>query len=233
VISECVRNFCDGKPFNLGSCSAEFMGTPAACCSNANPAACLADYQKQQGYDGADAVNACNDVRYAVKSCQFSNSNFSEGYNTQAQCLCYDSTGAYSPSSWQNEASSCYASGPKAHPTIYSLLAADNSAGLQLCTKFAGPSAVSTPATVTDSGLAALQFTVTASSTTLSGGTITSGGITTATGTSNPGSSSNASTTSTAKSGAGQVMVRTCMPFSRYGILDPELTTKHRPVILT
>lgn len=124
---------------NFGSCAQDFP-TPGACCSKSNPATCLATYQAN--LNDSDRNGACAKVRSALISCDVAAPGFAtKAPQDQARCLCY-SSGTYNPSSWDNVATSCYASGSSAHPVLYSILTAQSSEALGFCTKYAGPAAV-------------------------------------------------------------------------------------------
>lgn len=125
---------------DFGSCAADFP-TPGACCSKSNPETCLAAYQANLNDNDRDG--ACAKVRSALISCDVAVPGFATvAPQDQASCLCY-SSGTYNPSSWDNAATSCYASGSSAHPILYSILTAQSSQALGFCTKYAGPAAVS------------------------------------------------------------------------------------------
>jgi hypothetical protein len=116
----------------------------------------MAAFQKTQGYANSD--DACLQIERYVVDCSQANPNFNQfTYKQQAECLCYDDSGNYTPDDWDNAASSCVATGATAHPTVYSVLEANNAAAVGLCTKYAGAAASSvaaassTPAVVASS----------------------------------------------------------------------------------
>ncbi|KAF3056845.1 hypothetical protein V8C40DRAFT_229492 [Trichoderma camerunense] len=144
----CVKNFCQGEPYGFGSCTADFTGVPAECCSQStvgDVAQCMADFQQQQGY--GIFGDACLSVERYVTECENANSGFDNAsFKQQAGCLCYDSNGNYSPDTWDNAVATCVSTGQSAHPTIWSALQ-KNSQVIGLCTKFAGAAAPTGPAT--------------------------------------------------------------------------------------
>jgi hypothetical protein len=100
----------------------------------------MATFQKSQNY--VISEDNCVLLAYAVHTCEVTHPNFdTEGYKAKAGCLCYDNSGNYAPGPWDNAAATCVATGATAHPTIYSLLAANNSAAVGLCTNYAASSA--------------------------------------------------------------------------------------------
>ncbi|KKP07169.1 hypothetical protein THAR02_00705 [Trichoderma harzianum] len=144
----CVKNFCQGEPYGFGSCTADFTGVPAECCSQStvgDVAQCMADFQQQQGY--GIFGDACLSVERYVTECENANSGFDNAsFKQQAGCLCYDSNGNYAPDTWDNAVATCVSTGESAHPTIWSALQ-KNSQVIGLCTKYAGAAAPTGPAT--------------------------------------------------------------------------------------
>lgn len=99
--------------------------------------------------------------------------------------MCYDSSGNFSPTGWDDAASSCVATGKTAHPTIYSELMANNGAAVGLCTKVAVPetsdaAASSTPETAAVSSNVAAQTSMAATSAMVTGVPATSEAATSA-----------------------------------------------------
>ncbi|KAL6701525.1 hypothetical protein J3F84DRAFT_343092 [Trichoderma pleuroticola] len=144
----CVKNFCQGEPYGFGSCTADFTGVPAECCSQStigDVAQCMANFQQRQGYGVFG--DACLSVGRYVTECENANSGFDNAsFKQQARCLCYDSSGNYGPDTWDNAVATCVSTGERAHPTIWSALQ-KNSQVIGLCTKFAGAAAPTGPAT--------------------------------------------------------------------------------------
>ncbi|KAK0762836.1 hypothetical protein N5P37_004358 [Trichoderma harzianum] len=132
----CVKNFCQGEPYGFGSCTADFTGVPAECCSQStvgDVAQCMADFQQQQGY--GIFGDACLSVERYVTECENANSEFDNAsFKQQA---------GYT---WDNAVATCVSTGESAHPTIWSALQ-KNSQVIGLCTKFAGAAAPTGPAT--------------------------------------------------------------------------------------
>ncbi|KAL7954058.1 hypothetical protein V8C34DRAFT_317603 [Trichoderma compactum] len=120
----CVKNFCQGEPYGFGSCTADFTGAPAECCSQStvgDVAQCTADFQQQQGY--GIFGDACLSVERYVTECENANSGFDNAsFKQRAGCLCYDSSGNYAPDTWDNAVATCVSTGESAHPTIWSAL---------------------------------------------------------------------------------------------------------------
>ncbi|PTB65846.1 hypothetical protein BBK36DRAFT_1202919 [Trichoderma citrinoviride] len=142
LASTCVKNFCQGEPYGFGSCTADFTGVPAECCSQStvgDVAQCMANFQQQQGYGVFG--DACLSVERFVTECENANSGFDTAtFEQQASCLCYDSDNNYAPDTWDNAVATCVSTGESAHPTIWRALQR-NSEVVGLCTKFAGAAA--------------------------------------------------------------------------------------------
>lgn len=144
----CVKNFCQGQPYGFGSCTTDFTGVPAECCSQStvgDVAQCMADFQQQQGYGVFG--DACLSVERYVSDCEKADSNFdSASFSEQASCLCYDDNNNYDPDTWDDAVATCVSTGESAHPTIWKALQR-NTQVIGLCTKYAG--AAATTAAVT------------------------------------------------------------------------------------
>ncbi|KAL6887537.1 hypothetical protein HDV57DRAFT_515059 [Trichoderma longibrachiatum] len=144
----CVKNFCQGEPYGFGSCTADFTGVPAECCSQStvgDVAQCMANFQQQQGY--GIFGDACLSVERYVTECENANSGFDTAtFEQQASCLCYDSNNNYAPDMWDDAVATCVSTGESAHPTIWRALQR-NSEVVGLCTRFAGAAATTGPAT--------------------------------------------------------------------------------------
>ncbi|KAL9480337.1 hypothetical protein ACSS6W_005123 [Trichoderma asperelloides] len=200
----CVKNFCQGEPYGFGSCTVDFTGVPAECCSQStvgDVAQCMADFQQQNGYGVFH--DACLAVGRYVANCEKAVSNFDgSSYKEQASCLCYDSNNNYDPDRWDNAVATCVSTGQSAHPTIWSALE-KNSGAIGLCTKFAdGAAATGSAATAplpTDS--ASFTGTGNASPGTTAGGDSPTPTVTGSTA-ANPTSSSKQSSTATRSSAA-------------------------------
>ncbi|PKK52986.1 hypothetical protein CI102_2721 [Trichoderma harzianum] len=135
----CVKNFCQGEPYGFGSCTADFTGVPAECCSQStvgDVAQCMADFQQQQGY--GIFGDACLSVERYVTEC--------ENANSELGVFAMTANGNYAPDTWDNAVATCVSTGESAHPTIWSALQ-KNSQVIGLCTKFAGAAAPTGPAT--------------------------------------------------------------------------------------
>ncbi|EGR48272.1 uncharacterized protein TRIREDRAFT_107881 [Trichoderma reesei QM6a] len=158
----CVKNFCQGEPYGFGSCTADFTGIPAECCSQStvgDVAQCMANFQQQQGY--GIFGDACLSVERFVTECENANSGFDTAtFEQQASCLCYDSNNNYAPDAWDNAVATCVSTGESAHPTIWRALQR-NSEVVGLCTKFAGAAATTGPATTGPVPTDSARFTTT------------------------------------------------------------------------
>ncbi|RFU74803.1 hypothetical protein TARUN_7427 [Trichoderma arundinaceum] len=156
IAPTCVKSWCQGEPYGFGSCTTDFTGVPAECCSQStvgDVAQCMANFQKQQGY--GIFGDACLAVERYVTNCQNADSDFrSEPLKKQADCLCYDDKNNYDPDKWDNAVATCVSTGESAHPTIWSALQR-NSEVIGMCTKFAGAAATTGPVPTDSASLTA------------------------------------------------------------------------------
>lgn len=97
-------------PYGFGSCTSDFTGTLANCCDQSDPASCFASFQQSQGYGDACLTIEYSSVAYSKANPGFDNAS----YQQQAECVCYDSSGNYTPDLWDDAAASLEASPPSA-----------------------------------------------------------------------------------------------------------------------
>ncbi|KAJ5674935.1 uncharacterized protein N7477_004869 [Penicillium maclennaniae] len=175
----CAQEYCNGYPSTSGTCPGIGLD-PRNCCGSSNAATCLNTwYHGSSGSTGSGSSgdntsnNPCASVVKVIISCSTANpSLFPSGSiytagpiaTEAASCLCYDSNGTYDPSSLDENASKCVASGSAAHPTYYPYASVLDG----FCSNVAGPA--STAAALTTTALTGLGIVT-------SGATVTSAAV--------------------------------------------------------